>query len=152
MAKLQKNTDKDGGKCRSMHGVAAFALEFIGGLVYLDLLRGLNGFFALVAWNYGAGSLWLPVLIGLAAVSAIGLIISSFANLKCRCMECSCNGMGKEGSCGCSGNGRKIKPALMFAVAGGISLSALTFGSAMYAAALVGFLLAVAGAIASKKG
>ncbi len=119
------------GNSRSVSGKsnpAAFALEFIGSLIYLALLYLTStGVIAVGAFSTALTSTWLPLLYAAGALSAILLFIVSFLNLARH------NPFARAAAC----------PAFV----GGFSYVAMTAGNPTYVGlALIGFIIAIFGA------
>lgn len=109
---------------KSSNKTAAFVLEFLGSLIYLILVFGTGNALA------QGGGVWLPVLWGMAVISAISLFFLSFTNL---------TGMENWG-------------AMKFSFMGGFALIALVgtspglgTASTLYWAAVLGFVLSFLG-------
>ena len=122
----KNSTNKSGGR-------AAYGLQFIGSLIFLALVfSGIFAQYAEVAWNALGGGLWLPVFVALSVVTSIALFFVSVANLTS------------------SRSSYKYGAAQLSGIAG-ISLVALTYGSSLYWAAIVGFVIALLGSMFARQ-
>ncbi|MGC8479368.1 MAG: hypothetical protein ACP5M9_01730 [Candidatus Micrarchaeia archaeon] len=132
---MAKSSEKNKGN----NGVLGFILAFLGSLVYLyaayTLLTGLQSGWAPSSTLFGgAGSFFLPIFVGVAVISAVGLFLASFGLMK---------------------NDKNAKFWVgRTSIMGGISLIALFAGSistpALVWYALLGFVLSMIGSIVSE--
>ncbi len=112
---------------------AAFALEFIGSLIYLIMVYITSaGNTAAGAFAPALSTVWLPLLYSAGVLSAVVLFIVSFFNLLRH------NPFANSG--------------MLPAVIGGFAFIALGAGSTYVGLALVGFIFAVFGAMYTKLG
>ncbi len=105
----------------------AFALEFVGSLIYLGVLFGSN------ASIYGssltaAGALWLPILYAVAVVASIALFFLSFGNYIAKDVK-----MITTYACGATGLGAFSLVALLWS------------NSGFFAGTIIGFIIAMIG-------
>ncbi len=110
----------------------AFALEFVGSLIYLALVYVTSsGAAAGGSFATAIVAVWLPLLYAVGVLSAVSLFILSFTNL----MK----------------NNPITRAAMAPACAGGFAFVAMTAGNPlMVVVAIIGFVIASAGTIYAK--
>ncbi|OJT94165.1 hypothetical protein Micr_00417 [Candidatus Micrarchaeum sp.] len=110
----------------------AFALEFVGSLIYLALVYVTSsGTAAAGSFATAITAVWLPLLYAVGVLSAVSLFILSFTNL--------------------IKNNPIARAAIAPACAGGFSFVAMTAGNPlMVVVAIIGFVIASAGAAYAK--
>lgn len=110
----------------------AFALEFVGSIIYLALVYlTSSGLTAVGSFSTAVIGVWLPLLYAAGVLSAVSLFLLSFTNL------IKGNPMGKAG----------MAPVAI----GAFSFIAMTAGNfGLVAVAVIGFVLGAAGAAYAK--
>ncbi len=112
------------------NNVAGFALQFVGSLFFLAAVAALYGPWAAPGSGMAANpaaAMWIPLLYGIAVVSAIALFFTSFAQLG-------------------SGGGMASWKAMSTSTAAAVTLVALTAGNTTwFVAVLIGFVLSFLG-------
>ena len=109
----------------------SFVLELVGSILFLWVFY--SGVTVLVPnfnalWGASAGGMWLPFFAGVALISSASLFFLSFANLS-------------------MSTPFTIKAATYSAMAAGVALTALSWGSVLYqSVSLIGFSAAYIGA------
>ncbi len=102
---MAKNTAKSNGKTQG-----AFVLAFLGSLAYLYVVYDLLAHWSTPVLFGGYGAVFLPIFAGVGVIAAVSLFLASFGLMK--------------------GNDMAGKWVWKCTIGGGVTLAALTVGSA----------------------